>query len=488
MSRPAHAASSMPKIFLVAYPLPNGEMHLAFRSEAINGTEVIAKIDSAEKYNAMVPFFTVLPDSTVPSSAWEQHVLPFLPSKDFKFSSKINATTQCDYFRALHRFINPHDNCHSTKFFQANRESLLTELELEILGDLVLNGEKAIAEFCFNQLSDTQLEQVFNSKTKIKATDYSARKYEYTLLQLGIAAGDVSFNENNVGIVEIMLEYLKRHDPENYQGIFTGQALALFDQSLRVYLSKQEKEIVRLYKLKASDAVNEKIQEAQARVRNYTAAISSQNLNTILTAHIQAQRDNRFNDFDAVISEIENASDADIQAVLDDPTIDSQLSNALKKFREAFTQHTHSEKIVNREHLLKIFELNDAFNLRVMNADPNSKKRRLFWCHLVGEAERRGLAACDAQIFANPGFYSAVENRKPNMRSLNFNFGGGSIFPLSFDSNSGLGYKFAAVAAVAWSIPCMPCFDHFQNLCRAKTSSLENLCSTQQLIHRAVCA
>jgi len=291
------------------------------------------------------------------------------------------------------------------------------------------------------------------------ATDLSARTFIGTPLQAGISAGDVTFNQNNIGLVEIMMEYLKRHDPENYQTIFTEQALTLFDESLRVYVCKQEKEIARLCKLGSELAsndsrqteINGKIKEAQARVRNYTNALISKDLKTIVETHIQAQKDNCFIGFDDAINAIENASTADIQAVLDDPTIDSPLGNALKQFRTACTQHTHNEKVVNREHLLKIFELYDAFYFRVMNTDPDWKKRELFWCHLVGWVER-DLAACDAQIFANPGLYDAVENNVRNMRSFNFKFGCGSIFPLSFDSNSGLGYKLAAARTGWWAV------------------------------------
>ena len=41
------------------------------------------------------------------------------------------------------------------------------------------------------------------------------------------------------------------------------------------------------------------------------------------------------------------------------------------------------------------------------------------------------------------GLYNRVEESEKTRRSFNFIIGGGSIFPLSFDSCSGLGYEYA---------------------------------------------
>ncbi len=79
-----------------------------------------------------------------------------------------------------------------------------------------------------------------------------------------------------------------------------------------------------------------------------------------------------------------------------------------------------------------------------MNVDPNFKKSELCWCHLVGGVQR-DLAAGDAFVFTNPGLYETVENLARVTRSFDFKYCGGSFFPLSFDSNSGLGYNFGAI-------------------------------------------
>ncbi len=246
---------------------------------------------------------------------------------------------------------------------------------------------------------------------------------------------------------------------ETRHQIIQDQIKEILKRSLRVHLDRQEKEIVRLLELKANlpedDAqhaqIDEKRNQARENVRAYVQALISENTREIFNIHQKAELDNVFNSYDAVTTAIEHATDTEIQAVFDDPDTDlgTPVSQAVMQCRAASLQHSHSELIVNRQHQLKIFELYDAFYGRVMNNDPDWKKRELFWCHLVG-GEERSLAAVDAQIFANPGLYDAVENRATNARSFDFKYGGGTLFPPSFDpsSNSGVGYKFAGLGGL----------------------------------------
>jgi len=225
------------------------------------------------------------------------------------------------------------------------------------------------------------------------------------------------------------------------------------------------------------------ITKAKNCLEAYNTALKNDDLEKIITAHTNpdtsnapdAQKEHAIEVKQELIDAIANASNDAIQAVLDDPTIDTTLSNLIKAFRKEVDTICQSEIINNPQHLIKLFELYNNFYDRVGNTDPDWKKRELFWCHLVGY-EQRYLSASDAQIFANPGLFAIVEQGEINQRSFNFKFGGRSIFPLAFDSHSGLGYKFAGEgrrwARLAGCGPHVVCRgEALQNLCQAKTES-----------------
>lgn len=133
-----------------------------------------------------------------------------------------------------------------------------------------------------------------------------------------------------------------------------------------------------------------------------------------------------------------------------------------------------------------MFAAYDAFYNRVAATDPTYKKRKLFWCHLVGHMQRY-LPANVAQIFVDPGLYNAVENSSKNSRRFDFKDNQSSFFPLSFGSNSGLGYNVAAGFQSLSSVlfprvlpPVRPQLSsRFQNLCQATTVSFQNLLRNQ---------
>ena len=296
-----------------------------------------------------------------------------------------------------------------------------------------------------------------NLLEKGSATDFSGREFTskneraLTPIQAAIVARDFAPNENSTGIFELLVEKLKHQHRDNWRQILHEQTLEIYTESLKVYVKKQEEKIRTLeMKQRTGEVKEEFVMVARARCQAYLDALDSGDLDTILTAHTNpdtsnapdAQKDHAIEVKQELIDAIANASNDAIQVVLDDPTIDTTLSNLIKAFREEVDTICRSEIINNPQHLIKLFELYNNLYDRVRNTDPDWKKRELFWCHLVGYVQRY-LSASDAQIFANPSLFSIVKPDEINQRSFNFKYGGGSIFPLAFDSHSGLGYKFA---------------------------------------------
>ena len=330
-----------------------------------------------------------------------------------------------------------------------------------------------------------------NLLEKGSAKDFSGREFtsknERALkpIQAAIVAGDFAPNENSTGIFELLVEELKHQHPDNWRQILHEQTLEIYTESLEVYVKKQKEKISALEKRHLAGELNDDavITKAKNCLEAYNTALKNDDLEKIITAHTNpdtsnapdAQKEHAIEVKQELIDAIANASNDAIQAVLDDPTIDTTLSNLIKAFRKEVDTICQSEIINNPQHLIKLFELYNNFYDRVGNTDPDWKKRELFWCHLVGY-EQRYLSASDAQIFANPGLFAIVEQGEINQRSFNFKFGGRSIFPLAFDSHSGLGYKFAgdgrwgraagSALGGAWGSG-----EALQNLCQAKTES-----------------
>ena len=148
-------------------------------------------------------------------------------------------------------------------------------------------------------------------------------------------------------------------------------------------------------------------------------------------------------DFSQIVEAISQSSDADVQKALSlELPNQTVLWSGLEQFRADFTQRSSQETVFNPQHLLKAFELYDSqFDRWSWN------QRDLFWRQVVGFVQRF-LPANSAMDFAQ-GLYNRVEAMEKSKRSFNFTFGGGAIFPPSFDSFSGLGYEFAAAGLVS---------------------------------------
>lgn len=373
----------------------------------------------------------------------------------------------------------------------------------DILVQAVLHGDE---EMLRNMLkTNPDLTQ------KGEGIDFSGREFTkekdkaLTPLQTAIACGDFAPNRNSTDLCELIVKKLKEQYPDKWPKIVHDQTLELYTKSLCFYAKKQAEKIHDLYRrLSEGEKIDPAVIKAEEkRLEAYDRATQSKDLKTIIEAHTNpdpdptntkaadAQKDHVIQVDQALIDTIASATDAEIQAVLDDPTINSPLSNLIKQFRKEVDNICQSEIIANPQHLLRLFTLYDAFytHVMVMNADPNWKKHELFWCHLVGHVQRY-LPANDAQIFANPGLHYAVEDAAKNERSFDFRYysDSGSIFPLSFDSNSGLGYKFGVngddydtrrcLVGRGWARGgrrAVPFLSLLQNLCRAKTARFQNL-------------
>ena len=181
-------------------------------------------------------------------------------------------------------------------------------------------------------------------------------------------------------------------------------------------------------------------------------------------------------DFSQIVEAISQSSDADVQKALSlELPNQTVLWSGLEQFRADFTQRSSQETVFNPQHLLKAFELYDSqFDRWSWN------QRDLFWRQVVGFVQRF-LPANSAMDFAQ-GLYNRVEAKEKSKRSFNFTFGGGAIFPPSFDSFSGLGYEFACGRRAGEGEGYGVCSvaSYFQILCRAKTTILGELCSSSR--------
>lgn len=143
-------------------------------------------------------------------------------------------------------------------------------------------------------------------------------------------------------------------------------------------------------------------------------------------------------DFSQIVQVITESADEEVEKALHlELPNHTALWGNLEQFRSNFTKRSTQETVFNPQHLIKAFALYDS-----QFATWTWNQRDLFWRQVVGFTQRF-LPANIAMDFAQ-GLYDWVEGKEKSRRSFNFTFGGGSIFPLSFDSFSGLGYEFAA--------------------------------------------
>ena len=322
------------------------------------------------------------------------------------------------------------------------------------------------------------------------AIDLQGRPFTGTPLQAAIAVDDIAPNTNSTGTVEIILEKLKQFDSEQYHAIFEEQARELYEKSLRVYISMQEKEIARLCKIGGElltndpqqTGINEKIRQAQANLQAYADAIRSNDLNTLFKTHLQAQADNAF-DFQLYVDAILNAPQAefdDVMALINAKTEEKTktviartgvgpresddcrnkpfnqltLVQKLNRFREKLTEHMQREIIFNPQHILTVLKANEAVWDTLPRAqDPNYHKCSVIFSQLCGFAQRLASEPVKQDIRQGTWYVTQENERRTRQSRFNtldysYNFVKNLRVDVSVSSVAGgVGYKFAAASA-----------------------------------------
>jgi hypothetical protein len=195
-------------------------------------------------------------------------------------------------------------------------------------------------------------------------------------------------------------------------------------------------------------------------------------------------------DLQWLIDIIKGCSDEDIAAALklDTQQMSEKLLNALTTFRDA---HTPGKMVkpgmhFNYPSLLHAFDIYAREFDNLVHRD-NYDKCRLVWLQVVC-FEMRNLPAVDRQIFAR-GLYYVVENGVTAPRTFEFENDKGHHYPerrsKGYGSHSGFGFADGidifgerragqVVTLGSWARRFL------ENLCRAKTSNLQNLFSHSQ--------
>lgn len=274
---------------------------------------------------------------------------------------------------------------------------------------------------------------------KVTVTDYSGRKFKHkTAFQLALCAWDVKLNVSN--------------DPEKNDPDAMCEMLAKYMMEVNIDLQYNE---------------------------------------IFPEGHEKLFADQTPFDFSEIIQAIQNASINDVNDALSliQPN-NTTLWVALEKFRQEFTEHSKKETVWNPQHLLKAFEEYDNNYKKDKFGDSyNSPKNMLFWRQIIGYTQR--FLPANVAMDVAQGLYDRVENNNKPLRSLNFQNSSGAIFPTL--SLSGLGYEFAVyrgerrrAVTQAWGggagmQPVLPPRASYKNLCRAKTATLESLCSPDRI-------
>ncbi|MDP1573432.1 MAG: hypothetical protein Q8L78_00660 [Coxiellaceae bacterium] len=294
----------------------------------------------------------------------------------------------------------------------------------------------------------------------------------------------------------------------------------IYKNSLRMYFEKQEAEIEYLKSLKNErQEVDHLIARAHYRSNLYLTALRSDDINLILKTHDQAQEDNAF-DFTPYVYAIVNATQAELDDAINlvnagpTETADARqkpfdqltLVEKLNRFREEFVFHTQQEIIFNSNHILTGLKHNEKTWDEVDTnriTDPGYKKRIVIFSQLVGWSQRNAAEPVRQDIRQGTYYLTTdTEQKEPRSRPSRFNdwnstqgFGRNSVVDAALIAAAvidGIGYKFGAGGgwvercgrhAARW---CRSCgWSVFQNLCRTKTWSLENLCSQRNHISLA---
>lgn len=187
------------------------------------------------------------------------------------------------------------------------------------------------------------------------------------------------------------------------------------------------------------------------------------------------------------------------------------LVQKLNRFREKSVEHMQQEIILNPNHILTGLKINEAaWNDYYANrfTDPGYKKLSVIFSQLAGRLQEKAAEPVKQDI--RQGTYYLIEKNEPRARPSRFNTWDAGmstaaglasevdvslVSAVSFD---GLGYKFACAewgegrsgicgGGGRWLWPEGRRCVGFQNLCRAKTAGLENLCS-QRSHHASLAA
>lgn len=188
-------------------------------------------------------------------------------------------------------------------------------------------------------------------------------------------------------------------------------------------------------------------------------------------------------DLTKLIGIIKAATPADVTAALNkDMKHPSELRDALMQFRKDVSSGTVKKPQMhyNYQTLIRALEIYDReWNSLYRASGNNYDKCDLVWRQVIGYLQR-SLPAVDRFAFAR-GHYDLVENKKPLERKTDYKYDNGSFPAISPTDSSltGLGFDYGIYVGVGGR-RCGRGGMLLQNLCRTKTSDLQNLCSNTQ--------
>lgn len=486
-------------IFLTKIRLPDGKESLITSSESLNNTSV--RINSRD--NGIAIFLLmglclqqngitdngselmrlinrVISYRGIPADVWK-HALTFIIPTDERFGHEQLVQTG-NYAVAIKR----------PSFFPR------IEMNPSFVVDAAMRGQEDIVLNIINADPSYLLK-----KAKVKnSVDI---EYEVTPLQAAIMTGDAQMAEK-------MREHFARLTTDLEGNPIDGvvemekQFKEIYTKSLRNYLEKQMAKIARLSSLKSigSETVIDELAQARMRHYAYRRALQSDDTRLIFEAHTQAQKDNAF-DFKPYADAIAIATQAELDDAVnligasftqtDDarakPFDQLTLVEKLNRFREEFVKHMQSEIIFNPNHIASALAVNEKKYEALASAatDVKYKKRTVIFLQLVGFSQRVASEPYKQDI--RQGTCNLTEDKEPRARPSFFNvidcndkITRNSRTDVSLVDSSvidGVGFKFGVgcegleVRGGAYSR-----IKYFQNLCGAKTSSFQNLCSERQ--------
>lgn len=224
-------------------------------------------------------------------------------------------------------------------------------------------------------------------------------------------------------------------------------------------------------------------------VKAADAEISRQKQEQFPADYEQSETARRQRDSKALNAVIQAISDAKVEFTHGDYdasngnlTVDPQCEAALKQFREYLMPKgiITSGKHFNIELLMEAFQLYDK-KFDDFGGYYDSPKNVLFWCKIIGYIQRY-LPACLAQVFCSQ-LHSVVNNSSKLQRTLVFNYGGATYFPLDSDPRVSLGVDCAAHSRPVGMSELIGVMGAalLQNVCRAKASAVATECSIQTI-------